>query len=75
GEAPSRIVVSLREQAVPELQRRCADAGVPLRYVGRVGGKMLPISGQAGPSVEQLQSASEAALAQFESRIAGSGEG
>ncbi len=75
GEAPSRVLVSLREEAVPELRRRCADADVPLRYVGRVGGQELSLGGQAGPSVERLRAASESALAQYEGRIPGSGEG
>jgi hypothetical protein len=44
GETPSRIVLSFEEQARARLEEIAADAGCPLRVIGRVAGGRLRIS-------------------------------
>ncbi len=41
GETESRIVVSLPEDRLPELERLCSDEGVPSVVLGSVGGNRL----------------------------------
>ncbi|MCY3913700.1 MAG: phosphoribosylformylglycinamidine synthase subunit PurL [Chloroflexi bacterium] len=43
GEAPSRIVISAKAAAWPDVERRAAAAGVPVRALGRVGGDRLRV--------------------------------
>jgi phosphoribosylformylglycinamidine (FGAM) synthase-like enzyme len=42
-ETPSRIVVSVRSGDEAEVERRCADAGVPLTWIGVAGGARVRI--------------------------------
>ena len=43
GEAASIVVLSAREQDVPELMSRAATSGVPCRRVGTTGGDRLRV--------------------------------
>ncbi len=43
GEAPSRVVISAKAAAWPEVERLAAGAGVSVRALGRVGGDRLRI--------------------------------
>ena len=43
GETESRIVVSLPEDRLTQLQRLCSDEGVPIVVLGRVGGSRLTL--------------------------------
>jgi phosphoribosylformylglycinamidine synthase subunit PurL len=68
GESQSRIIVTVEDKHFPELQRRCAEEGVPLAVIGRVGGDrlMIRIEGQDRPlidvSLEAVRSAWEDAI-------------
>jgi phosphoribosylformylglycinamidine synthase len=42
-ETPSRVVVSVRSGDEAEVERRCADAGVPLSWIGSAGGDRVRI--------------------------------
>jgi phosphoribosylformylglycinamidine synthase len=42
-ETPSRIVVSVRSGDELEVERRCADAGVPFAWIGVAGGERVRI--------------------------------
>ena len=54
GETQSRIVVTIEEARLKELERRCANEGVPMVVIGRVGGDRLTIrvAGQDRPSID-----------------------
>jgi phosphoribosylformylglycinamidine synthase len=43
GESQSRIVVTVAEDHLPELQHRCAEQGVSMALIGRVEGQRLTI--------------------------------
>jgi phosphoribosylformylglycinamidine synthase subunit PurL len=62
GEAPSRVVVAIAPEDEDSLRRRCADAGLPLRFLGQVGGNQLSLGQAQRVSVQRLRSASESAL-------------
>jgi phosphoribosylformylglycinamidine synthase len=44
GESASRVVVSAAPDAVSDVVKRAADAGVPARIIGRTGGRSLCIA-------------------------------
>jgi phosphoribosylformylglycinamidine synthase len=44
GESASRVVVSASPEAVSEVVKKAADAGVPARIIGRTGGRSLCIA-------------------------------
>jgi phosphoribosylformylglycinamidine synthase len=44
GESASRVVVSAAPEAVSEVVKKAADAGVPARIIGRTGGRSLCIA-------------------------------
>ncbi|MBV8856526.1 MAG: phosphoribosylformylglycinamidine synthase subunit PurL [Acidobacteria bacterium] len=44
GETPSRVLVSFEESQRTRLERIAAQAGAPLKVIGRVGGKRLRIN-------------------------------
>ncbi len=44
GESASRVVVSAAPEAVSDVVKRAADAGVPARIIGRTGGRSLRIA-------------------------------
>ncbi len=44
SESASRVIVSVRPQDRPALERMAAGAGVPARHIGRTGGERLKIS-------------------------------
>jgi len=54
GETQSRIVVTVEEARLADLERRCAEAGVPAAVIGRVGGERLTIriEGQNRSSID-----------------------
>ncbi len=43
GETESRIVVSLPEDRLPQLQKICSDEGTPYAVLGRVGGSRFTL--------------------------------
>ncbi len=71
GESPSRIVLSLQEQAFPALRRIADDHGVPLQVLGRVWGSRYRIQGPGCSidlPVEGMRKAWEEALPAFFAR-------
>jgi phosphoribosylformylglycinamidine synthase len=61
GESQSRVVVSVRGEALPALRQLAADAGVPASVLGVVGGGRLRI-GRLDVSLEAARTAWEGAL-------------
>ena len=55
GETQSRIVVTVEEARLKELEERCANEGVPMAVIGRVGGDHLTIriEGQDRPLIDR----------------------
>ncbi|HEV2862094.1 MAG TPA: phosphoribosylformylglycinamidine synthase subunit PurL [Pyrinomonadaceae bacterium] len=53
GETPSRVVVSFREAARPRLEEIAAQAGAPLRVIGRVGGDRLLVGAGGSELISQ----------------------
>jgi phosphoribosylformylglycinamidine synthase len=64
AESAGRAVVSVRAQAVPQLLDRCADAGVLVTRIGRVGAEGAPLSvaGQFEVELTALADASRSVL-------------
>jgi phosphoribosylformylglycinamidine synthase subunit PurL len=60
SETPSRILVSFDEQARPRLEELAAQAGAPLRVIGRVSGQSLRVringAEQLSQAVSELES-------------------
>ncbi|MBI3610087.1 MAG: phosphoribosylformylglycinamidine synthase subunit PurL [Nitrospirae bacterium] len=54
GETQSRIVVTVKEVRLDELEKRCAEKGVPTAVIGRVGGNRLTIRAERSgrPSID-----------------------
>jgi phosphoribosylformylglycinamidine synthase len=52
GEAPSRIVISAKADAVPEIERRAAASAVPVRRLGETGGSRLTICVAGTPIID-----------------------
>jgi phosphoribosylformylglycinamidine synthase len=52
GEAPSRIVISAKADAVPEIERRAAASAVPVRRLGETGGSRLTIYAAGAPVID-----------------------
>jgi phosphoribosylformylglycinamidine synthase len=71
GETQSRIVVTVEEARLMELERRCAEEGVPMTVIGRIGGERLTIriKGQDRPaidlSVEAMRTAWDGAIESY----------
>jgi phosphoribosylformylglycinamidine synthase subunit PurL len=57
GEAPSRIIVSLGEDAWPKLERLAEAVGVPLQRLGTVGGMALSLGGVLDVPIADLKRA------------------
>ncbi|HEX8503044.1 MAG TPA: phosphoribosylformylglycinamidine synthase subunit PurL [Pyrinomonadaceae bacterium] len=53
GETPSRVVVSFEEAQRTRLERIAAQAGAPLKVIGRVGGQSLRIKAEGREHVSQ----------------------
>jgi len=53
GEAPSRVVVCARPDAVPDLTARCGAAGVPVTELGAAGGGGLVVAGLVDVSLDE----------------------
>lgn len=68
SETPSRVLVSTSRP--DELTRRAADAGVPARLVGEVGGRVLSLAGLAEVGVEELVAASRRIAAALDPELA-----
>jgi len=62
GEAPSRVVVAVEPAQNSGLMRRCADAEVPCRLLGHVGGQHLILGGARPIHLDELRTASNKAL-------------
>ncbi|HEX8116703.1 MAG TPA: phosphoribosylformylglycinamidine synthase subunit PurL, partial [Pyrinomonadaceae bacterium] len=60
GETPSRVLVSFEESQRTRLERIAAQAGAPLKVIGRAGGRSLRISVSAAEHVSQTVSDLEA---------------
>ncbi|HEX7957777.1 MAG TPA: AIR synthase-related protein, partial [Pyrinomonadaceae bacterium] len=60
GETPSRVVVSFEEAQRTRLERIAAQAGAPLKVVGRTGGTRLRIKAAGSEQVSQEVSELEA---------------
>ncbi|MDT5293259.1 MAG: phosphoribosylformylglycinamidine synthase subunit PurL [Acidobacteriota bacterium] len=60
GETPSRIVVSFDESQRTRLERIAAQAGAPLKVIGRVGGARLRINANGAERISQDVSELEA---------------
>jgi phosphoribosylformylglycinamidine synthase len=57
GESPSRIVVTVQEEHFGRLARIAATAGVPIRVLGKVGGRRLTIQSLLDVPVAELRQA------------------
>ena len=55
GETESRIVVSLPEDRLTQLQRLCSDEGVPSVVLGRVGGSMLSLGSSIDLDLDDVE--------------------
>ena len=62
GERQSRIVVSLRPENAPALQRMAAAANVPLLELGRTGGSRFRLGSYAELPVSEIAAAWEGGL-------------
>jgi phosphoribosylformylglycinamidine synthase len=60
GETPSRVVVSFEESQRTRLERIAAQAGAPLRVIGRTGGRKLSVKVGGREQVSQEVSELEA---------------
>ena len=60
GETPSRVVVSFEESQRTRLERIAAQAGAPLKVIGRVGGARLHVKAGGRDRVSQDVSELEA---------------
>ena len=60
GETPSRVLVSFEESQRTRLERIAAQAGAPLKVIGRTGGRSLRINVGAAEHVSQTASDLEA---------------
>ena len=60
GETPSRVLVSCEESQRTRLERIAAQAGAPLKFIGRVGGARLLIKTGGAEHVSQAVSELEA---------------
>jgi phosphoribosylformylglycinamidine synthase len=60
GETPSRVLVSFEEAQRTRLERIAAQAGAPLKVIGRVGGALLRITAGGAERVSQDVSELEA---------------
>ena len=60
GETPSRVLVSFEEAQRTRLERIAAQAGAPLKVIGRVGGARLRITASGAERVSQSVSELEA---------------
>jgi phosphoribosylformylglycinamidine synthase len=60
GETPSRVLVSFEESQRTRLERIAAQAGAPLKVIGRVGGARLRITASGAERVSQPVSELEA---------------
>jgi phosphoribosylformylglycinamidine synthase len=56
GETPSRVLVSFEESQRTRLERIAAQAGAPLKVIGRVGGARLRITASGAERVSQAVS-------------------
>ncbi|WP_437333141.1 phosphoribosylformylglycinamidine synthase subunit PurL [Sorangium sp. So ce394] len=52
GEAPSRVVVSVRPEDAPEVARKAREAGVPCTELGTTGGARLTIAAGGGAVID-----------------------
>ena len=57
GERQSRVVVSLRPEAMPDLERICSEGNMPWRHLGRVGGDSFKIPGLLDLKVADMEDA------------------
>jgi phosphoribosylformylglycinamidine synthase len=57
GEAPSRIVVTLEPEHLPNVMESAAAAGVPTATLGKTGGRQLRLGSQIDLPVEELAGA------------------
>jgi len=62
GEAPSRIIVSLKKRHLGGLRQMAAREGVPVEVIGEVGGSSLMIQPSVRLPVKELQSIWSSAL-------------
>ncbi|HWW75208.1 MAG TPA: AIR synthase-related protein, partial [Pyrinomonadaceae bacterium] len=53
GETPSRVVVSFEESQRTRLERIAAQAGAPLRIIGRTGGRRLSVKAGGQEQISQ----------------------
>jgi phosphoribosylformylglycinamidine synthase len=60
GETPSRVLISFEEAQRTRLERIAAQAGAPLKVIGRVGGARLQIKAGGGERVSREVSELEA---------------
>ena len=57
GETESRIVVSLSEDRLAELERLCSEEGVPFVVLGRVGGRRFVLGGRVDLDLDDVEDA------------------
>ena len=57
GETESRIVVSLPEDRLSQLERLCSDEGVPSVVLGRVGGSRLSLGSGLDLGLDEVEDA------------------
>ncbi|HEX7354706.1 MAG TPA: phosphoribosylformylglycinamidine synthase subunit PurL [Mycobacteriales bacterium] len=62
SESSGRAVVSLPEDAVGELERRCATVGIAISRLGTTGGSTLALAGVGEIPLDELRAAHEGTL-------------
>jgi phosphoribosylformylglycinamidine synthase len=62
GEAPSRIVIACETAALPEIERRAGEFGLPLRHLGRAGSEEIELGDAAALPLAVARSRYESAL-------------
>ncbi|MFU8841839.1 MAG: phosphoribosylformylglycinamidine synthase subunit PurL [Nitriliruptoraceae bacterium] len=65
SESPGRVVVSVPSSAVREFAALCADADVPLKDIGTVGGTRLAIRGLVDLDLDEVRAAYEGGLTEL----------
>ncbi len=68
GESQSRIVVSIKEADLDKLKKIAAAGNVPLRVIGKVGGKALKINDKIDLTLTQISDAHANTIERFVSK-------
>lgn len=55
GESQSRVLVSLQQDKVADLEKICTANNVPIEFIGKVGGDSLKIEGYIDMNLEEIR--------------------